>query len=425
MSPTSHVPAAQLSATAACVEKYRSRGLLHGAVVCVRHLNIDVIEAFGELEPGVSATTDVVFPWLCASKPLLATAVLHLVGQGRLDLDVPVNTWLPDYPFATYTVRHLLTHMAGIVDAKDVQPPKASDAAITERVRTTGTARLPGTTASYSWCWSWYVLKALAERVTGSDIRDFYGEVVWPFTGGDPLFSEDVWRAHKRGEIGPIANLRILREPTRSLNLENHSLRRHRFNVNVASGLWGTVGQLRSFYDAVARARDGDPRGVPVPADLMRQATVGQRGDVVDIHNGRRSDWGLGFMVGMGMAGCGRRWGTGAYGHSASVAGCVTTLAAADPSSDTVAVVAMFGALAVDRFPREARLRGRRLGDAVLIDVSRLAADVKLTVSADIQDEDQAPERMSDGDATQRQTHPGFRLSARVIAEPPAGQQEL
>ena len=58
------------------------------------------------------------------TKLLLATGVLRLVTEGRINLDVPASRYLPDlFPgeppagFASVTVRHLLDHTAGLNDA--------------------------------------------------------------------------------------------------------------------------------------------------------------------------------------------------------------------------------------------------------------------------------------------------------------------
>ncbi|QTC91863.1 serine hydrolase domain-containing protein [Brevundimonas goettingensis] len=51
------------------------------------------------------------------SKWLTVTAILQLVDQGRLALDAPINTWLPDYRTdtgGTVTLRHLLNNTSGI-----------------------------------------------------------------------------------------------------------------------------------------------------------------------------------------------------------------------------------------------------------------------------------------------------------------------
>lgn len=55
------------------------------------------------------------------SKPLTAVGLLQLYQQHKVDLDVPVQTYLPDFPRKRYqgeevhvTVRQLLSHLAGI-----------------------------------------------------------------------------------------------------------------------------------------------------------------------------------------------------------------------------------------------------------------------------------------------------------------------
>jgi CubicO group peptidase (beta-lactamase class C family) len=53
------------------------------------------------------------------SKVFTATTVMSLVEEGKLDLDIPVITYVPDLPLAdetarkTITLRHLLSHMSG------------------------------------------------------------------------------------------------------------------------------------------------------------------------------------------------------------------------------------------------------------------------------------------------------------------------
>src|SRR3954452_11184763 len=78
--------------------------------------------AYGVLNirTGVEATTDSLFQIGSITKVWTATLVMQLVDEGRLDLDVPVVTYLPDFRVAdpdvtrTVTTRHLLAHTSGI-----------------------------------------------------------------------------------------------------------------------------------------------------------------------------------------------------------------------------------------------------------------------------------------------------------------------
>jgi CubicO group peptidase (beta-lactamase class C family) len=51
------------------------------------------------------------------SKQFTAMVIMQLVAEGKLKLDVPINTYLPSYPSGSgnqVTLHHLLTHTAGI-----------------------------------------------------------------------------------------------------------------------------------------------------------------------------------------------------------------------------------------------------------------------------------------------------------------------
>jgi CubicO group peptidase (beta-lactamase class C family) len=66
-------------------------------------------------------TEKTVFRLASMTKPIVSTVALALVEKGVLDLDVPINCWLPMFTpklpngeNATITLRHLLTHTSGL-----------------------------------------------------------------------------------------------------------------------------------------------------------------------------------------------------------------------------------------------------------------------------------------------------------------------
>ncbi|MDT9001461.1 serine hydrolase domain-containing protein [Paucibacter sp. APW11] len=62
-----------------------------------------------------AATPHTPYPLASLSKPLLATAVVRLSEQGRLDLDAPARRYLPELPSDfTASVRQLLMHSSGL-----------------------------------------------------------------------------------------------------------------------------------------------------------------------------------------------------------------------------------------------------------------------------------------------------------------------
>jgi CubicO group peptidase (beta-lactamase class C family) len=72
-------------------------------------------------EMGRLMREDALFRLASVTKPIVSTAALVLVAQGRLQLDDRVDRWLPEFQprlqngeFATLTIRHLMTHTAGL-----------------------------------------------------------------------------------------------------------------------------------------------------------------------------------------------------------------------------------------------------------------------------------------------------------------------
>lgn len=76
-------------------------------------------------ETKMPATPDTVYLLASVSKPVIALAALTLVEAGKLNLDEEVSPYVgftlrnPHFPQAKITMRHLLTHTAGITDASE------------------------------------------------------------------------------------------------------------------------------------------------------------------------------------------------------------------------------------------------------------------------------------------------------------------
>jgi len=88
------------------------------AIAVVRDGQPVHVEGYGlanlEWQCPISSTT--VFRLASISKQFTATAILLLERQGKLRLDDPITTYLPDYPThgRLITITHLLTHTSGI-----------------------------------------------------------------------------------------------------------------------------------------------------------------------------------------------------------------------------------------------------------------------------------------------------------------------
>ncbi len=71
---------------------------------------------FADLESGDRATGSTFYRIGSVSKPVVGTALMQLVEQGRVDLDADIRTYIPQWPAKPWpiTVRHLVTHTSGI-----------------------------------------------------------------------------------------------------------------------------------------------------------------------------------------------------------------------------------------------------------------------------------------------------------------------
>ena len=105
------------------------------------------------------------------AKPVTSAAVLLLVQDGKVSLDAPVRRYLPEYPHATATVRHLLSHSAGLeLDESSAGLANKSNAQLLAEA---GPPLFPPGTA-FTYCNLCSItLAMLVERVAGTGYLDF------------------------------------------------------------------------------------------------------------------------------------------------------------------------------------------------------------------------------------------------------------
>jgi CubicO group peptidase (beta-lactamase class C family) len=112
------------------------------SVAVINDYKIDWAKAWGVTEAGgtQAVTKDTLFQAASISKPITAMAVMHLVQEGKLNLDVNVNDYLKQWKVADnqftrikpVTLRELLTHSAGIPTTFEGYPRNAMLPSLTE-----------------------------------------------------------------------------------------------------------------------------------------------------------------------------------------------------------------------------------------------------------------------------------------------------
>jgi CubicO group peptidase (beta-lactamase class C family) len=123
-----------------------------------------------------AATNDTRFCVFSATKPIVASAVWILVGEGLLDPARPVAHYIPEFASngkESVTVEQVLLHTSGFPNAP-MDAVEGGDAVT--RVKRFTEWRLewePGTRFEYHATAAHWVLAELIERLSGHDFRDF------------------------------------------------------------------------------------------------------------------------------------------------------------------------------------------------------------------------------------------------------------
>lgn len=157
----------------------------NGAVLVAKDGNVLYENYIGYQNPGRkldTITENTAFHLASTSKPFTGMAILRLVQDGHLNLEDPLQKFLPDFPYNGITVRQLLSHRSGLPNylyfMDDKQKWKA-DAPITNQdvLNFMITYRPPISYAPdkhFSYCNTNYVLLALIiEKLTGKSFPTY------------------------------------------------------------------------------------------------------------------------------------------------------------------------------------------------------------------------------------------------------------
>lgn len=156
----------------AALEQLTADGKFSGAVVINDSDGIRFAKGYGWADPFSKRyfTPETPVDSASLAKPVTAAAILLLAKEGKIDLDLPVRHYLPGYPHAAATVRHLLAHSAGLPTEDQLEPlaDKTNEMIMKEiAARRLPPLFKPGTAFNYcNVCYT--TLALLIERVTGA-----------------------------------------------------------------------------------------------------------------------------------------------------------------------------------------------------------------------------------------------------------------
>ena len=168
-------------------EEYNRPDSPGAAVVVVKDGKVVFAKGYGmaNVEDRIPCGTNTNFRLASVTKQFTAMAVMILVERKKLSLDESLTELFPEFPpyGKKITVRHLLSHTAGLIDYEDVIP-KGTEIPVLDRdvlrllMRQSKTAFPPGSKFRYSN--SAYALLALiVEARSGSTFAQFLKENIF------------------------------------------------------------------------------------------------------------------------------------------------------------------------------------------------------------------------------------------------------
>lgn len=268
--------------------RWNSVGMAAGVI----HGNETEIVVTGptDIRTGAPITDDALFLVGSISKVYTATLVMRLCEQGKLDLDTPVITYVPELQLANaearevITLRHLLSHSSGIEGDRFIDYGRGDDV-LTKAIAEFNTLTQwfkPGT--FYSYCNSGFYLTAhIIETVTGKTFEEVMKEELF-----EPLGLEHTEMMPEEVLNHPFAlGHKVDRRGGVSISRPQHLPR----VAHGAGGVIASVGDLLRF--ARMHMNKGELDGVRI---ISEESAMAMREPQIVTEQAYRS-YGIGFWI--------------------------------------------------------------------------------------------------------------------------------
>jgi serine beta-lactamase-like protein LACTB, mitochondrial len=298
--------ALQTRASAVAAEGHKQSGAPGMSVAVVLDDRIAWASGFGmaDLENEVPARANTVYRIASISKPIAATAVMQLVERGRVNIDDPIQKYVPAFPLKgeqTVTVRHLMTHTSGIRHYRDGEmESRDTYQTVTDALRIFKDDPLlftPGTKYSYS-TYAYNLLAGVVEQASGLSFEEYLKAHVWRPAGMNETYFDHV------DAIIPRRAEQYLRAGSRWRNAPYADLS----NKWAGGGILSTAEDLARFHIALDAGK------------LLKPATLDAMYTPYRLADGKESDYGLGWNISKDESG--RTW----VAHSGGATGGTTYL---------------------------------------------------------------------------------------------------
>ena len=284
-SPSPTLPAPKIQAVEAAINVAVHRYGIPGLSVAVAAggaVRFSAAYGTADVENAVPASPLTVYRLASVSKPITATAVMQLAARGRIDLDAPIQRYVPAYPEKPWpvTCRQLLCHQSGVRQWTEEEFHNtrhyASLGDTLDFFKNDPLAFEPGTRTLYTSL-GYSLLGAAVESASGQDYLGYLRENVFTPAGMETAGLDDVYaliphraQGYKKGAGGELYN-----SPLSDTS-----------NRVPGGGLVATAEDVGRFALALHS-------GVLLKKETREQMFVRQR-----TRDGRPTGYGLGWAVG-------------------------------------------------------------------------------------------------------------------------------
>ena len=324
------------------IQEYIDRGDIAGAGLIVTKDGREVLhtlQGYADIERKIPVTDRTMFRMMSMTKPVTAVAVMQLAEQGKLDIDDPMEKYLPEFSHRKvpeqpitreenmrfmlhgdqpdvaaamkarldgmrlvdakrkFTIKDVLTHSAGLgmgpVSGRALENSFTPGDLLADRVRKYAQAPLdfePGSMTGYSGLVGFDVLSRLVEVVSGENLNQYVKNHILRPLGITDLGFE--FSAEARGRLAMV-----YKKTAEGLTLERPE---HYAPVDPVNGFYsgaaGMIGSLPAYNRFVQMlAGEGSLEGVQIlRPETLRRMAADRQGHGLELMPG--CEWGLGML---------------------------------------------------------------------------------------------------------------------------------
>lgn len=180
------------------------------------------------------------------TKPMTAIAIMQLYEEGKVDLDIPIQNYLPDFPSTAQavTIRHILSHTSGIphyksqIDAISFSHYESLESA-TKAIFERGLINPAGEKYVYS-SFGYTILGRVIEVVSNDHFEDYLKKNIWQKAGMENTSLETSHSLSNKSRLYIKVGKIYVRSPYTDLSI-----------IYPAGGVQSTAEDLLKFGKAI------------------------------------------------------------------------------------------------------------------------------------------------------------------------------